>query len=217
MSEGKTVSLCTYVCTLNLPQILPFNNVGVYISILCYVYKQIYYRYIFSSKPGPGLYLSFCNLFFHEYNSLLLMGFQVLPHWRKRHQILWGYLFALLRKILIFSNKSVTQVLYTCRPTAFLVFSCVIVQCPTLCSPMDCSTPGFSILHYLSEFAQILVHWVHDAIQPSHPLSPPSHVLNLSHHRDLFQWVGSSHKVAKVPELPLQHRSFQWIFRTDFL
>ena len=103
---------------------------------------QIYYRYIFSSKPSPSLYLSFCNLLlsFREYNSLLIMGFQVFPHWRKRHQILWGCLFALLRKFLIFSNKSVTQVLYTCRPTAFLVFSCVVVvQCPTLCSPLDCS------------------------------------------------------------------------------
>ena len=47
-------------------------------------------------------------------------------------------------------------------------------SCPTLCNPMDCNTPGFAILHYLSEFAQTHVHWVSDAIQPSHPLSSPS-------------------------------------------
>ena len=46
----------------------------------------------------------------------------------------------------------------------------VIQSCPTLCSPRDCSTPGFPVLHYLSEFAQIHIHWVGDAIQPSHPL-----------------------------------------------
>ena len=55
-------------------------------------------------------------------------------------------------------------------------------------------------------------------IQKSHPLSSPSPpALNLSQHQDLFQWVSSSHQVAKVLELQLQHQSFQWIFRTDFL
>ena len=145
------------------------------------------------------------------------MGFQVFPHWRKRHQILWGYLFALLRKLLIFSNKSVTQVLYTCRSAAFLVFSFLMCCCLILCSPRDCSMPGFPVLHCLPGFTQIHVHWVDDVIQPSHPLSPPSHVLNLSCHQDLFQWVGCSHQVAKGLELQLQHQSFQWIFRVDFL
>ena len=83
---------------------------------------------------------------------------------------------------------------------------------------MGCCTPGFPVLHYLPEFAQTHAHWVDDAIQPSHPLSPPfSPTLNLSQHQGLFQWVGSSHQVVKVLELQLQHQSFQWIFRTDFL
>ena len=89
-------------------------------------------------------------------------------------------------------------------------------SCPTLCDPMDCSTAGFPVPHHLSEPAQTHVHWVGDAIQPSHPLSsasPPA--LNLSQHQGLFQWVGSSHQVAKVLELQLQ--SFQGIFRVDFL
>ena len=89
---------------------------------------------------------------------------------------------------------------------------------PTLCDPMNCRTPGFSVHHYLPEFAQTHVHWVSDAIQPSHPLLPPSPLdLNFSQHQGLFQWVSSSHQVAKVLELQLQHQSFQWIFRTDFL
>ena len=90
-------------------------------------------------------------------------------------------------------------------------------SCLTLCDPMDCSTPGFLVLHYHPEFTQTHVHWVYDAIQPSHLLLPPSFVFNLSQHQGLFQWVGSSHQVAKVLELQLQHQSFQWIFRVDFL
>ena len=74
------------------------------------------------------------------------------------------------------------------------------------------------ILHYLLEFGQIHVHWVDDAIQSSHPLSPPSlPALNLSQHQGLFQWVSSSHQVAKGLELQLQHQIFQWMFRVDFL
>ena len=80
--------------------------------------------------------------------------------------------------------------------------------CPTLCNPMDCSVPGFPVLHHLLEFAQAHVHLVGDAIQPSYPLSstsPP--VFNLSQHRGLFQWVSSSHQVVKLLELQLQHQS----------
>ena len=82
-----------------------------------------------------------------------------------------------------------------------------------LCDPKDCNTPGFPVLHYLPEFAQTHVHWVDDAIQPSHPLLPTSPALNFSQNQGLFQWVGSLHQVAKV--LELQHQSFQWIFRID--
>ena len=83
---------------------------------------------------------------------------------------------------------------------------------------MDCSTPGFPVLHYLPEFAQIHVHWVSDAIRPSHPLSSPSSpAFSLSQHQGLFQWVGSFHQAAKVLKLQLQHLSFQSIFKVDFL
>ena len=77
----------------------------------------------------------------------------------------------------------------------------------TLFHSMNRSTPSFSVLHYLMELAQTHVHWVGDAIQPSHPLSPPSpQALSLSQHQGLFQYVGSSDQVAKV--LELQHQSF---------
>ena len=65
--------------------------------------------------------------------------------------------------------------------------------------PMDCSTPGFSIYNQLLEPAQIHIHQIGDAIQPSHPLSSPSHpAFNLSQHQGLFQWVSSLHQVAKL-------------------
>ena len=84
--------------------------------------------------------------------------------------------------------------------------------------PMDCIMPGFPVLHYLQEFVQTHIHWVSDATQPSHLLLPPSPpAFNLSQHQAVFQWVSSSHQVAKVLELQLQHQSFQRIFRVDFL
>ena len=90
--------------------------------------------------------------------------------------------------------------------------------CLTLCDPMDCSMPGFPFHHQLPEFAQTHVHWVSDAIQPSHPLSSPSpSAFNLSQHQGLFQGVSSLHQGAKVLEFQLQHQSFQWMFRIDFL
>ena len=85
--------------------------------------------------------------------------------------------------------------------------------CPVLCNPIDCSTPGFPVHHYLPEFVQTHVCGVGDAIKSSHPLSPPSPALNLSRHRGLLQWVGSLYQVVKVLELQLQHQSFQWIFK----
>ena len=97
-------------------------------------------------------------------------------------------------------------------------FSSVTQSCPTPCNPMDCSIPGFPVHHQLPEPTQTHVHWVSDAIQSSHPLSSPSlHTFNLSQHQSLFKRVSSSHQMAKILEFQLQHQSFQWIFRTDFL
>ena len=81
-------------------------------------------------------------------------------------------------------------------------FSSVAQSCPTLCDPIDCSTPGLPVHHQLLEFTQTHVYPVGDTIQPSHPLSSPSpHTFNISQYQDLFQRVGSSHQVAKILEL----------------
>ena len=96
-------------------------------------------------------------------------------------------------------------------------FSSVAQSSLTLCNPINWSTPGLPIRHQLTEPTQTHVHWVSDIIQLSHPLSSPSPALNLSHHQGLFKWVSSLHQVAKVLEFQLQHQSFQWILRTDFL
>ena len=96
-------------------------------------------------------------------------------------------------------------------------FSSVAQLCPTLCDPMDCGIPGIPVHHQLPELAQTHIHWVSEAIQPSHPLvSPYPPAFNLSQHQGLF-WVSSLHQVAKVLEFQLQHQSFQWTPRTDLL
>ena len=80
----------------------------------------------------------------------------------------------------------------------------VAQSCLTLCNPMNRSTPGLPVHHQLLEFTETHVHRVSDAIQPSHPLSSPSPpALNPSQHQSLFQWVNSSHEVAKVLEFQL--------------
>ena len=97
-------------------------------------------------------------------------------------------------------------------------FSSVAQSCPTLFDPMNHSMAGLLVHHHLPEFTQTHIHWVGDAIQPSHPLSslsPPA--LNLSQHQGIFKWVSSLHQVAKVLEFLLQHQSFQWTPRTDLL
>ena len=88
---------------------------------------------------------------------------------------------------------------------------------PTLCDPMNRSTPGLSVHHQLPEFTETHVHRVSDAIQPSDPLWSPSSAPNPSQHQGLFQWVNSSYEVAKVLEFQLYHHSFQRNPRADFL
>ena len=80
----------------------------------------------------------------------------------------------------------------------------VAQSCPTLCDPMNRSTPGLPVHHQLPEFTQTHIHQVSDTIQPSHPLlSPSPPAPNPSQHQSLFQWVNSSHEVAKVLEFQL--------------
>ena len=102
--------------------------------------------------------------------------------------------------------------------TVFNNFSSVTQSCPNLCETMNPISPGLPVHHQLVESTQTHVHWACDAIQLSHPLSsasPPS--LNIFRHQGLFKWVSSLHEEAKVLEFQLQHQSFQWTFRTNFL
>ena len=90
-------------------------------------------------------------------------------------------------------------------------FSSVTQSCLTLCNPMDCSTPGFLVHHQLLELAQTHVHWVSDAIQPSHPLlSPSPPAFNLSQHQGLFQWVCSYGSIL----VKLKHICISLLFPT---
>ena len=93
-----------------------------------------------------------------------------------------------------------------------LVLDCFVVQllsCVQLCDPVACSMPGFPILHHLLEFTQTHVRQVGDSIQPSHHLlSPSPPAFYVSQHQGLYKLVDSSHQMAKVLELQLQHQSF---------
>ena len=97
----------------------------------------------------------------------------------------------------------------------------LVVQLPSrvqLYNPKDCSTPGLPVPHHFPKFAQVHVHYIGDAIQPSHPLMPSSpSAFNLSQHQGLFQWVVCLHQMTKILELQFQHQSIQWVFRVAFL
>ena len=113
---------------------------------------------------------------------------------------------------------SITNKNYKQPISLSIQFSAVTQSCLTLRNLMDYSMPGLPVHHQLLEFTQTHVHWVSDAIQPSHPLSSPSPpAFNLSQHQGLFKWVSCLHQVAKILELQLQHQSFQWTLRTDLL
>ena len=111
-----------------------------------------------------------------------------------------------------------TKHMKRCSTLLIVQFSSVAQSCVTLCDPMNCSMLGFPVHHQLLELAQIHVHQVGDTIQPSHPLlSPFPPAFNPSQHQGLFKWISSSHQVARVLEVQLQHQSFQWMFKTNFL
>ena len=120
----------------------------------------------------------------------------------------WGQLLGLIQSVFIPELLSETEELgrvilmisgiavplsINCISHVRLSLCCsVALSCPTLCGPMDCSTPGFPVFHCLPQFAQTHVHWVDDAVQPSHPPSPSSPP---SQPQGLFQWVSSLHQV----------------------
>ena len=115
-------------------------------------------------------------------------------HWQKY----WLFANALWKAM---NLKRCTRGQLTLFCLSSVQFSSVAQSCPTLCDPMNCSTPGLPVHHQIPEITQTHVHRVGDAIQPSHPLSSPfPPAPNPSQHQSLFQWVNSSHEVPKVLE-----------------
>ena len=125
--------------------------------------------------------------------------------------------FFLSLSLIIFSKPSIGiclspfNVLSYCPSLSRSCYCCLVAKlCPTLCDPMDCSMPGFPVLHYHLEFARTYVHWVGDAIQPSPAVSPPSPLaLSLSHHQGLFQWKQSHIKSSQITHAIPSWRSKQ--------
>ena len=105
---------------------------------------------------------------------------------------------------IIHQKSSASRIIkFTCYPWECRSCCSVAQLCPTLCEPMNWNVSGFPVLHHLLELSKIHVHWVSDAIQPSHPLSslsPPAFSLLAS---ESFQWVSCSHQVARVLDLQL--------------
>ena len=118
-----------------------------------------------------------------------------------------GFYFCCGRFFIFFHGNKANELLaliLACISSVIIQFSSVTHSCLTLCDPMDYSTPGLSVHHQLQELAQTHGQQVSDDIQPSHPLSSPSPpVFTCSQHQGLFQWVSSSHQMAKVLELQL--------------
>ena len=138
----------------------------------------------------------------------------VCQHW-PRHQWTFRYrflqhpflLYIFISTVFTLAGISVTHTQtqhFKINSQCVFQFSSVAQSCPTLCDPMNRSMPGLHVYHQFPEFTQTHVHQVDDAIQPSHPLSSPSPPApNPSQHQSLFQWVNSSHEVAKVLEFQL--------------
>ena len=143
-------------------------------------------------------------------------------NWLKLHNIFWIDRWIQLHNLKIDCQLTCYHSKHYMRTNEYVKGSIQVTSvaqsCPTLCDPMNRSTPGFPVHHQLPEFTQTHVHQVGDAIQPSHPLSSPSPPApNPSQRQGLFQWVNSLHVVGKVLEFQLQHLSFQWTPRTDLL
>ena len=130
----------------------------------------------------------------------------------------WNYCFyeQLCRNIWLFTFHSLKYIPKSRISELFFVVLQLLSHVQLFCNPMDCNMPGFPVPQHLPDFVQTYVHWVGNVIQLSDPLSSSSFPeLNLPQHQGLFQCVSSSQHMSKV--LELQHQSFQWIFRTDFI
>ena len=171
-------------------------------------------------------------LVLHPKNPLPRSMSRFFPMFSTKSLQFWGFTFKSLIHVIFcvwykIRSNFILFMCISCFPTYDLQgyikvnsvqFSSVPQSCLTLCDPMDCSTSGLPVYHQFLQLIQTYDHWVGDDIQPSHPLlSPSPPAFNLFQHKGLFQWVSSSHQVAKELEFQLQYQSFQWTPRTDLL
>ena len=195
---------CYHFSVYRVPNKTSISLLTVIICLFCLLLKAYQYYQLFQWTNFWPCWLSF--FFFHWFLFfifsfflftlyLICFSFSSSCRWKMKALIFTPSLFCNAR---LYKYKILFQ------------FSSVTQLCPTLCIPMDCNMPGLPVHHQLPELTQTHVHRVGDAIQLSHLLSAPSPpAFNLSQHQSLFQWVSSSHQVAKVLELQLQHQSFQ--------
>ena len=145
---------------------------------------------------NPLLHIAISLFFFFFFSSNVKSLFSIQFYWNE-HWI-WN------QQVWIQQSRFDTYYLSYLGQPAYNQIRSVAQSCPTLCDPMNRSTPGLPVHHQLPEFTETHVHQVSDAIQPSHPLSSPSPPApNPSQNQGLFQWVNSSHEVAKVLEFQL--------------
>ena len=191
--------------------------------------------FLYSSSSLPRLYA--VNLWFHlkpQTKTDLLLSLQICIFWVFYINATYYTWFFCARLCTIANNSFQVHTCYSMHPFSFINFSfhsfsfingillhrccwySLHKSCPTLCNSKEFGTPHSSVFHFLPEFAQKM-SIVSDAVQPSHPLSFPSPDFNLPQHQGLFQWVSSSHQMAKGLALQLQYQSFQWIVSVNFL
>ena len=130
------------------------------------------------------------------------------------------YCFVLFFLFVIGNHKNILFIYWNLfwKLQSLIQFTSVAQLCPTLCNPWTAARQASLSITIPQSLLKLTSIKSFDAIQPSHPLSSPSPpAFNLSQHQGLFKWVSTSQQVAKVLDFLLQHHSFQWIFRTDFL
>ena len=181
--SSETLTGCLHLCM----DCCPLSNFSSLIWSPIGPVLILSYRRLLKSPWRLAFSVTLATLYlFHHLSSLLQ------DHVAARNASCW---------LLCLKNSSWSYTQYALHSVQF---SSVAQSCLTLCNPINCSTPGLPVHHQLPELTQTQVHWVSDAIQPSHPLlspSPPDP--NPSQHQSLFQWVNSSHEVAKVLEFQL--------------
>ena len=199
---------------------------SAYLSFVYFLWRNVCLGPLLIYFWGSFVFLAIeLHEFLIYFGYYLTVWYMACKYYLLFHRILFHFVDAFLHSAGDFSSEVVLLVYFSLLLAFHLVsnpkYRCcysIAQECPALWDRIDCSTPGFPVLHYLPEFDQTHVHWANDTFQPSHLLSSPSPpALNLSQHQGLFRWISSSHQVAKVLEFQLQCQSFQWIFRIDFI